>query len=76
MPPRDFAADLICGAGDATDATVAEAARDSDLPEQQKHVANWNAILIPGNPGSGKASLASELARRGCAAIDADDLAG
>jgi gluconate kinase len=35
-----------------------------------------NAILITGNPGSGKTSLASELARRGCAVIDADDLAG
>jgi Dephospho-CoA kinase len=34
------------------------------------------AILITGNPGSGKTSLASELARRGCAVIDADDLAG
>jgi dephospho-CoA kinase len=34
------------------------------------------AILITGNPGSGKTSLASELARRGCAVIDADDIAG
>lgn len=34
------------------------------------------AVLITGNPGSGKSSLASELARRGCAVIDGDDLAG
>jgi gluconate kinase len=34
------------------------------------------AILITGNPGSGKSSLASELARRGCAVIDGDDIAG
>jgi energy-coupling factor transporter ATP-binding protein EcfA2 len=30
------------------------------------------AVLITGNPGSGKSSLASELARRGCAVIDGD----
>jgi dephospho-CoA kinase len=34
------------------------------------------AILITGNPGSGKSSLASELARRGCTVIDGDDIAG
>jgi dephospho-CoA kinase len=34
------------------------------------------AVLITGNPGSGKTSLAAELARRGCAVLDADDLAG
>jgi shikimate kinase len=34
------------------------------------------AILITGNPGSGKSSLASELARRGYAAIDGDEIAG
>jgi dephospho-CoA kinase len=34
------------------------------------------AVLITGNPGSGKTTLASELARRGCAVIDADDIAG
>lgn len=33
------------------------------------------AILITGNPGSGKSSLASELARRGCAVVDGDDIA-
>src|SRR4051812_5597429 len=34
------------------------------------------AVLITGNPGSGKTSLAAELARRGHAVIDADDIAG
>jgi dephospho-CoA kinase len=34
------------------------------------------AVLITGNPGAGKSSLASELARRGCSVIDADDIAG
>jgi hypothetical protein len=33
------------------------------------------AYLITGNPGSGKSSLAAELARRGLIARDADDLA-
>ena len=33
------------------------------------------AVLITGNPGSGKTTLAGELARRGCAVIDGDDLA-
>jgi gluconate kinase len=35
-----------------------------------------SAILITGNPGSGKTSLAAELAERGHAVIDADDIAG
>jgi hypothetical protein len=35
-----------------------------------------SAVLITGNPGSGKTTLAAELARRGCAVIDADDIAG
>ena len=34
------------------------------------------AILITGNPGSGKSSLALELVQRGYAAIDGDDIAG
>ena len=34
-----------------------------------------DVVLITGNPGSGKSSLAVELARRGCAVIDGDDLA-
>ena len=33
-------------------------------------------VLITGNPGSGKSSLAVELADHGYAAIEADDLAG
>ena len=35
-----------------------------------------SAILITGNPGSGKTLLAAELAERGHAVIDADDIAG
>jgi dephospho-CoA kinase len=31
------------------------------------------AVLITGNPGSGKTTMAAELTRRGHAAIDADD---
>jgi Dephospho-CoA kinase len=34
------------------------------------------AVLITGNPGAGKTSLAAELAKRGHAVIDADDIAG
>ena len=34
-----------------------------------------DVVLITGNPGSGKSSLAAELARRGYAVIDGDDIA-
>lgn len=34
------------------------------------------AVLITGNPGSGKSALALELAQRGYDAIDGDDIAG
>lgn len=34
-----------------------------------------DVVLITGNPGSGKSSLAVELAQRGFAVIDGDDLA-
>lgn len=34
------------------------------------------AFLITGNPGSGKTSVARQLARRGYAAFDADEVAG
>lgn len=34
-----------------------------------------NAILITGNPGSGKTTVAAELTGRGCVTIDGDDLA-
>jgi dephospho-CoA kinase len=34
------------------------------------------AVLVTGNPGSGKTTLAAELARRGCAVLDGDDIAG
>jgi dephospho-CoA kinase len=34
-----------------------------------------DVVLITGNPGAGKSSLAVELARRGCTVIDGDDLA-
>jgi gluconate kinase len=35
-----------------------------------------DAVLITGNPGSGKSSLARQLSRCGCSTIDADDIAG